>query len=696
MLYKIPWLAALFIFLTSSPSFAENAPSKEHAQISFISPQTHLGNQKHLTIGLRFIHDAGWHTYWRSPGVAGYGVKINWQESTNLEKATLDWPAPERFISFGVPVAGYSKTVVLPIDVTVEDPTKPLILKAKLDYLICSADECLPASKNIELKLPVGTPEKTQDAALIEDALKNVPEKTPEIVHLKNVEFIENDAGNKILNIKIHDPKLAKDAAIFVESPHKMFFDLPTITPLEEQGSFTIAFPVFLDELKKLAPFQSLVDEPVTITIVEKDRAYSVQAVVSAEKPSWLGFITIMILAFAGGFILNFMPCVLPVLSIKMMSLLKYSHGHEHQVRAQTLRTAGGILASFMTIALTLMTLKWMGTSIGWGMQFQQPLFLIFICFVLVLFAANLLGLFEFQVPRIFYRFMDSDKVHSEHLKDVLEGVFATLLSTPCSAPMIGTAISFALSNGSIQIFLIFFLMSLGFSVPYILIALFPRLLSFMPKPGPWMITLKRVLSLALWGTVLWLLFVLVTQVGFKTTFLIASGLAIFYALLWTRGKSPKQQWIGVLVVALFMSSSGTALTVLGLTTPETKTLNGNWLPFDLGLLQRSIKQNKLVFVDVTADWCITCKFNEGTVLARTVVQNYLSLNDVVLIRADWTSPSPTITSYLKSLNTFAIPAYIVYGPSSQTGTKLPQILTPSIVINALEKAKDTQPSSSQ
>ncbi|MGN6670900.1 MAG: protein-disulfide reductase DsbD family protein [Candidatus Nucleicultricaceae bacterium] len=690
---KILWLIAALFLLMPNISWA-TSQGVEHAKISLISPQTHLGNKKTLTIGLRFIHDAGWHTYWRSPGVAGYGVKIDWQGSSNLKKATLHWPAPERFISFGVPVAGYSKTVVLPITLDVKDVTKPLYLKAKLDYLICSKDECLPATKEVNLHISEGTFGKTEDAPLIESAIKSIPQQNPQTVRINHAEFIENDDGHKSLSFEINDPKLTKNAAIFVESPYKMFFDIPTITPLEKQGAFSVNFPVYLDELKKLAPFQSLVDESISLTVVEKGHAYTLQTFVSAAEPSWLGFLSVMILAFAGGFILNFMPCVLPVLSIKMMSLLKYSHGLEQKMQAQTLRTASGIIASFMTIALILVSLKWMGASIGWGMQFQQPIFLIFICFVLVLFAANLLGVFEFQVPRIFYRFIDNDKVHSESLKDVLEGVFATLLSTPCSAPMIGTAISFALSNGPIQIIFIFFLMSLGFSVPYILVALYPRLLSFMPKPGPWMLTLKRVLSIALFGTIVWLLWVLGAQVGFGTMLLIASGLMIFFVLLWAKEKTLKQQWLGVLVVALFIGTGSTALNFIAFNDKELPLIKSAWTSFDLALLQRSIKQNKLILVDVTADWCITCKFNEGTVLSSKTMHDYFKKNQVVLIRADWTSPSPLIASYLKSLNTFAIPAYIVYGPSNQTGIKLPQILTDSIVINAIEKAK--APSSSQ
>lgn len=692
---KVLWLIAALVLLTPNISWATGS-SIEHAKISLISPQTHLGNNKTLTIGLRFIHDVGWHTYWRSPGVAGYGVKIDWQGSANLEKAALHWPAPERFISFGVPVAGYTKTVVLPITIDVKDLTKPLDLKAKLDYLICSKDECLPATKEVALHIPEGTFGKTEDAILIESALKSIPQHGPKSVHISPVEFIENDDGDKSLSFEINDPKLTKNAAIFVESPYKMFFDIPSITPLEKQGSFSVNVPIYLDELKKLAPFQSLVDESISLTVVEKERAYTLHTVVSAEKPSWLGFLSVMVLAFAGGFILNFMPCVLPVLSIKMMSLLKYSHGFEQKVRAQTLRTAFGIIASFMTIAFMLVSLKWMGASIGWGMQFQQPIFLVSICFVLVLFAANLLGMFEFQVPRIFYRFIDHDKVHSESLKDVLEGVFATLLSTPCSAPLIGTAISFALSNGPIQIIFIFFLMSLGFSVPYILVALYPRLLSFMPKPGPWMISLKRVLSIALFGTIVWLLWVLSVQVGLSAMLLIASGLMIFFILLWAREKTLKQQWLGVLVVALFIGTGSTTLNLIASNEKESPLIKSAWASFNLGLLQRSIKQNKLILVDVTADWCITCKFNEGSVLSSKTMHDYFKKNQVVLIRADWTSPSPLIASYLKSLNTFAIPAYVVYGPSNQTGLKLPQILTSSIVINAIEKAKAKPPASSQ
>jgi suppressor for copper-sensitivity B len=403
-----------------------------------------------------------------------------------------------------------------------------------------------------------------------------------------------------------------------------------------------------------------------------------------------------------GGLILNFMPCVLPVLSIKLLSVVKHGGRARSRVRASFLASAAGIVTSFLVLAGVAVAFKSLGMTVGWGIQFQQPLFLTAMAVVISLFACNLFGFFEILLPRWAQGLagLGQGPMTAEGAAEpslighFVTGAFATLLATPCSAPFLGTAVGFALARGAVEIMAIFAVLGLGLALPYLLIAAVPALAARLPRPGPWMVTLRRILGLALAGTALWLLSVLATQVGLAPAVSVGGLLVALGAVLWLgharrAGRLPAPAVAGALALAAFvlpaMLPAPTANAVAQQGGAENE--DATWKVMDLGLIPALVADGQVVFVDVTADWCLTCQINKKLVLERGEVQARLASGEVVAMRGDWTLPSEEISRYLEGFGRYGIPFAAVYGPALPDGLALPEVLTTDTVVRAMDRA---------
>jgi suppressor for copper-sensitivity B len=355
--------------------------------------------------------------------------------------------------------------------------------------------------------------------------------------------------------------------------------------------------------------------------------------------------VVVLGLALLGGLILNLMPCVLPVLALKLLAVLGHGGRHPREVRAGFLASAAGIVSSFLVMAGVLITLKAGGAAIGWGIQFQQPLFLAAMALVVALFAANLWGWFEIPLPRFIAAAAEASPGRGRLAGPFVTGAFATLLATPCSAPFLGTAVGFALARGPAEIMAVFLMLGLGLALPYLTVAALPRLATALPRPGPWMAWLRRLLGLLLAATALWLLWLLAAP-----------------------------RWL---------ESSAAS-------TPASAAEVGAWQPFDLAALRADIAAGHVVFVDVTADWCLTCIANHRLVLDRPEVESRLHDRSgaVIAMRADWTRPDDRISRYLAGFGRYGIPFNAVYGPGAPDGLALPELLSIPIVLEGLAHAK--------
>lgn len=423
----------------------------------------------------------------------------------------------------------------------------------------------------------------------------------------------------------------------------------------------------------------------------KKDRAF--EAIKEQEKAhEELSLLSLLMIALLGGLILNFMPCVLPVLSLKVMSLIKQSKKtHVDHAKQGFFITGLGIIASFILLALLTVILKESGEAFGWGIHFQNPHFLLFVFLVLIAFAASLWGIFEIDLPSGIGTWLISHEGKGR-AKDFLSGVFATLLATPCSAPFVGTALSFALARNIEDIFLVFLFLGLGFASPYFLVASLPQRFIYLPKPGAWMVGMQHVLALILALTALWIGWILSFHLPLWVLFLSMFLALIALSLFWVKHHKKPSLKAWAFAGPLFLMAWGLSWVFPEKTIDpahkfgKSSTTLEVWKPFEPEAISTFVKEGKIVIVDATAEWCVTCAVNKTLVLNDPQITSLLARPDVIAMRADWTKQDPKITQFLQSHGRYGIPFNIVFGPQHPNGIALPEILTIGSVQNAFTK----------
>lgn len=680
--------AIVAIFLWSCPLAwgAEHAASpwsqNDQGAVRLISAVSATGDSGRVQLGLEFHLKPGWKIYWRSPGDAGFPPSVDWKGSDNLADAMMSWPAPHRFSVSGLETMGYKDEVVLPIVLRLSDPAQPLSLKAAVDYLTCDV-LCVPGHADLSLDLPAGAADASAEAHLIGRFLSQVPSDGA-LQGLSLVKVQATDGGGLKVVVSANPPLVNPD--LFIERADQMMFGRPRVRL--QQGGKRVVFETF--PVPKTGE-GDIFDKPLTLTVVDGGRGMEeVSDVAPAEPGSRLSrMIGMLGVAFLGGLILNLMPCVLPVLSLKVLGLIGHAGAERRVVRAGFLASAAGILVSFLGLAAAAAAVRQAGAAVGWGIQFQQPLFLVSMVVLVTLFAANLFGFFEIPLPR-----WAADRGRGKGEAGGLaghfaSGAFATLLATPCSAPFLGTAVGFALSRGPFEIFSIFLVLGLGMSTPYLAVAVWPAMAQRLPKPGRWMLVLRRILGLVLLGTAGWLLSVLAAEAGLRGGGLVAA-LILTVLLVLGLGRRLPSPVRGAAV--LLLGGAALASVAAGPTSrplqAQPAELSGIWTPFTKEAVAKSVADGKVVFVDVTAEWCITCQVNKAAVVYRGKVAETLRASDVVAYEADWTRPDEAITTYLASFGRYGIPFNVVYGPGAPDGIVLPELLTEEAVLDALAKAR--------
>ena len=396
-----------------------------------------------------------------------------------------------------------------------------------------------------------------------------------------------------------------------------------------------------------------------------------------------------ILLAMFGGLILNIMPCVLPVISIKLISVLKHSGATTSKIRFSFFSTIIGILSCFMLLAFFSFAIQSAGSSLGWGFQFQNPFFLIFLIMILVFFIAELLGIFEINFSQILATFLDKKISEKEAQKNIfipnfLSGILAVLLATPCSAPFLGSAISFAITQDFFTILLIFTFIGVGFSAPYIILIISPQLINFLPKPGKWMIKIKHLMAGFLVATAVWLTFVLSNTIGIFPSLLVAVFSVLIFCSLKIKTKMVKVIFITLVIILSFTLPFDFHDRQLKLKSEQ----DTYWQFFDESILQNLIAQNKIIIVDVTADWCLTCKFNKMLVLNDKEITRKLKSGEIIGLRADITKPDSDVMKFLAKHNRYAIPFNAVYGPNAKNGLLASEFLNKKQLLILIEKAR--------
>ena len=631
-------------------------------------------DSKNFMIGLEYQMDPGWKTYWKSPGDGGFAQSISWENSTNVKNVNILWPTPIEFEILGLTSLGYQNDIIFPLEIELEDELKNTFLNLHITFLICK-EICIPGDATIFLEIPSGEKKLTNNYYDLEKALSLLPKEDFNGSYLKKINFnVFNDDTHSTIQLIFESDKNFVSPKIFLHSP----FGLPVIKNSlnysNDSKKITANFKFDKDLISKN-------NFPLEVSISDVNHNFKqVLNVEVNDKPlrSKINqtFIYYILISLIAGLILNVMPCVFPVLSIKLMSVFS---SNENNARVSFVTTALGIISSFVLLGLIFLLLQYFKISIAWGMQFQQPYFLIFISLIIFLFMMNMFGQFEITLPPQISNLSFFGTTNNKNTKDFFNGFFATLMATPCSAPFVGTAITAAFTQSYAIGISIFLFMGVGMSLPYLLIALFPKLINYLPKPGKWMVYIKYLLGLLLLATVLWLFNILLNF--FNYYFIIS--LIIFFLLLSYRQKIPFQKnIISVIVLLVIFSSSSFSFFQQN----RVFEIEKDWLNFYDITFDKLINENKIVFLDITADWCATCQFNKINVLNSEKIISLFKENNVTLIRADWTKPNDKINLFLEKYDRFGIPFNAFFSPNFPEGILLSELLSEKVMIDAINK----------
>jgi thiol:disulfide interchange protein DsbD len=701
-------------------------------------------------LGLKLVHKKGWHTYWLNPGDSGLPTQLQWSLPAGLKAGEIAWPVPHRLPVGPLMNHGYEGTLLLPVPVTVEQtlPEQALTIGLQADWLVCE-NVCIPEGGDFSLKLPagVGRAAWVRDAALFEQAFARQPVSWPGARAAARV-----DAQGLQLDLQgLPAPWQGRKLSIFPTAAHILS---PSVDPQATWGaagawSARMAYsPQRLDQPGELglvvAPAEAISGgtPPAGVALVAAVAGTwpAADAGVAGRAAAGIGaagglsgsesagsgsrvhasgtagaWWASALLAFLGGLILNLMPCVFPVLSLKVFGFAADAHDRRALAWGGLAYTLGVVL-SFAALASLLLALRASGEQLGWGFQLQSPVFVAALALLFTLMGLNLLGLFEFNmmVPGSWA----GAKARHPVVDHFLTGVLAVMVASPCTAPFMGASLGVAMTLPPAPALGIFVALGLGMAAPYLLLSLAPAWAARLPRPGAWMLKVKHAMALPLLATVVWLLWVLGHQAGLDAS---AALLGLLLVLAFAIGAwSWAAAWGGT---ARLLARSAAALTVAAAATwalpllqqaPPTAAASLDqagvpgpayvaapgalpsgisgapgapgsvWSPWSPQALAEALAQGRTVFVDYTAAWCVTCQVNKRSTLRRSEVVQALQDRGVVTMQADWTRRDEAITRELSRLGRSGVPVYAFYF-AGQDPVILPEVLTPALMLQALE-----------
>jgi len=672
--------------------------------------------------GVDLKMEPGWHTYWKNPGDAGQATEIKWQLPAGVTAGEIQWPLPEKLPPAEVTTYGYENEVMLLVPLTLASnlPAGPLNLAAKVSWLECK-ESCIPASAGVQVVLNVGNENKTSaDAAAIESWNSRVPKPwTNLIIQAWWEKTTNDDTRNLVIGLPSNSNGLNRSDDFFPDSNDN--FEVQALTE-------SIALAVLQKTTREIYLRKSVKkfsgDWPKEISgvwFIQKGitaKSYAIKFPIADQAPAneiisapavsspslpaqslW----QMLLFAFIGGLILNIMPCVLPVIALKILGFVSEAKSEPRRVRNLGLIYAAGVLLSFLALAALVIGVKAAGNHAGWGMQFGSPVFIVCLTTLVTLVALNLFGVFEVILGG--RAIGAAGELASKHgaAGAFFNGVLATVLATPCTAPFLGAALGFAFAQSAVVIVLIFLTVGLGLASPYILLSWNPAWLKFLPKPGAWMEKFKIAMGFPMLATVVWLFNVAASSYG-KNVLWLGIFLVVVAFAAWIfgefvqRGRARK----GVaLALVLILLAGGYAFALekeLDWRTamPDTSTTGSlkesadgiDWQRWSPEAVATARAAGKVVLVDFTADWCLTCQVNKKTSIEISSVREKIKSLNAVALLGDYTHFPDAITTELNRYNRAGVPLVLVYPKSADAAAiVLPEVLTPGIVLDALDRA---------
>ncbi len=668
-------IACLIFFLATlfQPIYASQA-TLEHTQVELMSEVETIKPETPFWVVFKITMKPGWHTYWKNPGDSGMETTLTWDLPEGFSASPIQWLAPETLTLGPVVSFGYSNEsfhlvqITPPKDLTQE--TYPL--KVTADWLVCE-ETCIPETASLALTVTRSTENDvlyTGHKALVDELVAELPNKPNQFGEYRlngdNIEFYLPDGllvDKKISDVSFYPEE--KGAIKNGSRQHWVIKDNRLIISMLKDFSS----PDRITGLVKITDADS--------KEIKAHQLYFGKVQVAPIDEGLSGSLWgILLFAFLGGLILNAMPCVFPVLSLKAVSIASKAKNHQSFIRQQGLFYTLGVLGSFGVMASILATLKTSGESVGWGFQMQNPYFIAFMAYLMFFVGLSLSGLA--YLPALFGSSQATIDDTKSPWSSFWIGVLAVLVATPCTAPFMGVAVGYALGQSTLIIFLVFLALGLGFAAPYLLISLIPVTLRLLPKPGRWMETFKEFMAFPMYLTVAWLLWVLVQQSGSRGLIACLIGLVFMAFALWFWGRFTPRLVPVKIILALFLTT--VTLSPMAYVKPSIDLIQTE--KFSRQRLQELRAQGRPVFVYATAAWCITCKANEFA-LKSPAMQLTFKNQDITLLEADWTNQDPEITDYLKTFGRSGVPLYVYYSAEGEP-VVLPQLLTESIIVQVL------------
>ena len=691
---------ALLALLCWLPALAAAQEPTAHARVSLLADVRGVLPGQPFSVGVRFEIDRGWHIYWQNPGDSGQAPRIDWQLPPGFAAGDVEWPYPEQVSPPPVVTYGYARQVVLPVTMTPPPGLAgPVTVRARVQYLVCK-DLCLPEQAELALELPVldrAQPDPAGQRA-IAAARARLPRQWPALTV---------DAARFERHVYLSWPAALGSGAVRFFPDREGQFRHSAGQVLERVGDrLRLTLTATALPLERLTGV--LVDPrgwdgagrvpavavDVPVRLLDQAPAAGQPVAARAKQPATggMGLALAAGLALLGGLILNLMPCVFPVLSVKVLSFIQLAHGDPGRVRRHGLAFLAGVLVSFWLLAGLLLALRAAGGGVGWGFQLQSPGFVAAMALLLTAVGLNLLGAFEVGLGLA--RLAGSAPQPAGYPGSFLTGVLAVVVAPPCTAPFMGTALGFALARPAPEALAVFTALGLGMALPYLLLAEMPGLLARLPRPGAWMVTLRQGLAFPLFATAVWLAWVLGRQAGVDAVALLllaalGVGLAAWGAGHLQRGT---RRWLpGAVVLAglgiaavLGFAAAMRPVESAAPVRAASPAAGIDWQPWSAPRVTELRAAGRPVFVDFTAAWCISCQVNKQVALDTPTVARRFAELGVVALEADWTRYDPAITEALAGFGRSGVPLYVYYPPGGEPKL-LPAVLTPATVLAALD-----------
>lgn len=651
------------LLVTFSNFILSNTVSTGHAEVSIVKSSINQTAENELIIGVRMDMQDHWHTYWKNPGDSGGPVEITWNMPVDFEVSNILWPTPSLIPYPPLMTYGYENFVIFPLKIKIPQGGTTKKFAADIDFLICD-DICVPERAVIET---------SYDDLLFDSRLDDTYTALPSIT-LPVISSIKNNN----LELRFSSNENIEEIYFYIDqSDTVLHASMQKL--VKEQNNWLLVIPLNkdIDSLKSIQGILSINNKPFIINT----------SLSSADSSSQsLSVFSAILFAFIGGLILNLMPCVFPIISLKVLSFISMGGESKNKIRTHSLLFSLGVILSFLAIAIILLALKSSGVFIGWGFQLQSPLIVAILS--ILMFLIGLVLLSDINIGASLTRLGNIGSNNTGYSGSFLTGVLAVIVASPCTAPFMGAAIGYALIQPSFVTLPIFISLGLGFCIPYLILSIRPELISSLPKPGQWMETLKEFFAFPMFATSLWLIWVFSIQTGSDALISLLISLLLISLLFWIFSKSTVT-YIKILLIlvgcvfAIIQLNSIKNAEIRNIALENNQNTKLSW---NIDIEEKFKEDGQAYLINFTAAWCITCQANDKIALSRPSVVDFMQSNNINYVVADWTNRDEEILEVLNTYGRSGVPLYVFWKPGMQKSILLPAILTEKLVLEIISQ----------